>query len=89
MATVRKTFTFDDKEHAHLLRWLDRQPNASEAVRDALEAAVSDDVTLSDVLREIEALGSRLGTLGSLPAEVEDLHHEDEALAALVDGLGM
>jgi hypothetical protein len=89
MTTVRRSFTLDDERDAALLAWLDAQPNASEAIRDALRAAFDDHAgaTLGDVLRAIERLGDRLDGLHVTPATPER-QEEDPDLVAALESLG-
>jgi len=71
MAKTTKTISFDDERDAALLAWLDGQANASQAVRDALQAAMAGthEVTLADVYEAVRGVeqvlregGAREGT---------------------------
>lgn len=57
---VTYTFSVDSSRHEKVMRWLDRQPNRSEAVRDLIKREVGRDVSLSDVYQAIRRLESRL-----------------------------
>lgn len=96
MATVRKTFTFDDEQDAALLAWLEGCANMSETARAALWAAYQGQAgtpaaaTLGDVVKAIEGLGAALAglRLAAAPVNASPVG-EDPELAAALDRLGM
>lgn len=57
---VTYTFSVDSNRHEKVMRWLDRQPNRSGAVRDLIRKEVGRDVSLSDVYQAIRRLESRM-----------------------------
>lgn len=100
MATIRKTFTFDDEQDAALVAWLEAQPNASETARAALWAAYQEQTgnapaaTLGDVVKAIEGLGAtlaglQLATVMASPGNGAGPVREDPELAAALDKLGV
>lgn len=52
---VTRTFSFDSEKHSDVLGWLDRQENASEAIRDAIRCAMDQEngITLADIYHEL------------------------------------
>ena len=78
MSRTTRSFSFDNARDADLLAWLDGQENASQAVRDALRAAMAGEaeVTLADVyeaVRGVErALVAGRGTARRAPTDDGD-----------------
>ncbi len=72
MGRTTRSFSFDNARDADLLAWLDDQENASQAVRDALRAAMAGvtGVTLDEVYEAVRALEQKIGTAPlALPVE--------------------
>ena len=62
---IQKTITLDTERDGDLLAWLDAQRNTSEAVREALRAAIGPrraDVTLNEVYRAVLDLSAKVAT---------------------------
>lgn len=80
-----------DPEHDRdILKWLGRQSNRSQAVREAIRSymAKSEGATLEDVLAELRALPSRLNVVTVTNAEtIATEGSEPETAAANLDGL--
>ncbi|MBN1975948.1 MAG: hypothetical protein JW918_00980 [Anaerolineae bacterium] len=88
MAQVTYSLKIDIETDADLVRWLDRQPNKSEAIREALrEHTRRNGVTLGDVLQAVRDLERRLragaGVVGDLPAEGGGYDEPPDVAAAL------
>lgn len=91
------SFSADDERDAEVLAWLDRQPNRSAVIRDAIRAAMQaamqataqdqSDVaepTLDDIYRLVWEIKRKLdsGSLGYISQAVQ-VAEPDEAVAAL------
>jgi len=93
MVKITKSFTLDGEADGDIIRWLNRQDNASaairKAIRDHLERA---GVTLVDVYQAVKSLERRLqaGGTTAVPtsALVEEEWNEPPDAAAALDALG-
>ena len=87
---VTRTFSYDRAADRDIEAWLETQPNASDAVRAAIRAAIGGqqppvNVTLADVYRavqELKELVTRPGASASSGDEPPDV-------ADALDGLGL
>jgi hypothetical protein len=87
MVKVRRNFSFDNRDDAELLRWLDQQDNASATVRAALRAYRGERVTLADVHREVKSLRRDLQAMDFHAQDSDE--EEDPDLASALDNLGL
>ena len=91
MSRTTETFCLDGEHDMDIVRWLDRQPNKSAAIRAALRAHIANAVTLLDVYQEVTELrrtirnGVTVAGAGSDDAPVNPLVAEAEAA---LSGLG-
>lgn len=88
MAQVTYSLKIDTDTDADLVRWLDGQPNKSEAIREALRAHVrGGGITLGDVLQAVRDLEHKVkagaGVAGDLPAKGGDYNEPPDVAAAL------
>ena len=61
MAQVSYSLKIDTETDADLVRWLDAQPNKSEAIREALRVHIRrSGVTLGDILQAVHDLDQRI-----------------------------
>lgn len=94
MTSVTVNFTLDSEKHASLLRWLKSLPRRrrSDAIREILQAHLSNSVTLSDVYQAVRDLDRKLqsGTfvVGG-EADQSDAPDEPPDVAANLDNLGL
>lgn len=81
--------SMDPEGDKDILRWLDKQPNRSAAVREAIRSHIAKEegITLADILAEVRALPSRLSIVASAPSEIVEDYEEPEAAAANLNGL--
>ena len=90
------TFSLDDERERdkEILDWLDRQPNRSAVIRDAVWAVMHgqdrpagphDDVTLADIHQLVQEIKRDLerGAFGARAGQSEPVAEPDEAAAAL------
>jgi hypothetical protein len=88
MARQIITVALNSDSDADLLRWLDRQPNKSEAIREAIRAHIQGNgVTLGDVLQAVRDLERKVkagaGVVSELPAEGAGYDEPPDVAAAL------
>ncbi|MBN1921168.1 MAG: hypothetical protein JW892_07995 [Anaerolineae bacterium] len=87
---VRKSLVLDMERDVDLVRWLDAQPNVSEAIRAALRAYISAyEVTLLSVYEAVKALEVQLRNGAWVPSPDSGTADEDPDLAAQLDRLGL
>ena len=87
---VRKSLVLDMERDADLVRWLDTQPNVSEAIRAALRAHVSgNEVTLLSIYDAVKALEAQLRNGAWVQSQDSSTADEDPDLAAQLDRLGL
>jgi len=87
---VRKSLVLDMERDADLVRWLDTQPNVSEAIRAALRAHVSgNEVTLLSIYDAVKALEAQLRNGAWVQSPDSSTADEDPDLAAQLDRLGL
>lgn len=88
MATVRYTISLDAIKDAHIVRWLETQPNVSAAVRQALLHEI-ETVKLSDLEHKLDRVLDALRNVrvikGTGAGTTEETQGEPAAAAA---GLG-
>ena len=87
MAQVTYSLKIDAEADPDLVHWLDRQPNKSAAIREALRAHVRGaGATLADVLAAVRDLERKVGVGGAIvrdPREAGAIDEPPEAAAAL------
>jgi hypothetical protein len=88
MARQIITVALNSDSDADLLRWLDRQPNKSEAIREAIRAHIQGNgVTLGDVLQAVRDLERKVKAgavvVGGSPAEGGGYEEPPDVAAAL------
>ena len=87
---VRKSLVLDMERDADLVRWLETQPNVSEAIRAALRAHVSgNEVTLLSIYDAVKALEAQLRNGAWVESPDSSAADEDPDLAAQLDRLGL
>lgn len=87
---IRKSLVLDMERDADLVRWLDTQPNVSEAIRAALRAYVSgNEVTLLSIYDAVKALEAQLRNGAWVRSPDSSAPDEDPDLAAQLDRLGL
>ena len=88
------TFSVDTEDDRDLIRWIEGQGNRSDAIRSAIRAFVTNNVTLGDVYQEIADI-KRLVRSAALVAAQEDgdgPEPDDPEVArveGILDGLGL
>ena len=91
MARVRVSISLNTDGDADIIRWLDRQTNASQAIRDAIRDAIgtSGVITLADIYHIVTAIERKLdkGVVVNSAAEPDD-YQEPPDIAATLDALG-
>ena len=90
---ITKSFTLDGEADGDIIRWLNRQDNASAAIRKAIRDHLErGGVTLVDVYQAVKSLERRLqaGGATAVPtsALVEEEWNEPPDAAAALDALG-
>jgi Arc/MetJ-type ribon-helix-helix transcriptional regulator len=73
-------------EHdADVIRWLDEQPNKSEAVREAIRRMMNNDGDLAHVVRQVLREELAKVVVGQAPAAEGEAEDADPQAAALLD----
>jgi Arc/MetJ-type ribon-helix-helix transcriptional regulator len=84
------TISLDLDDDRDLLAWMERQPNRSEAIRQAIRAHISGGVSLGDVYQAVQRIERKIeaGAVVTSPSsDVDDTIDEPPEAAAALDAL--
>jgi len=86
MPTVRYSFSFDTGRDGGIIRWLDSQPNASAAVREAIQACIASP-SRADLEAKLDRLLEMMRNMRTVEVPAEETPAEGDEPAEARKGL--